>query len=202
MRKTALVVALAFLLGAMAWGEIEIGGGLAPSGNFLNDSTKVFHVGYSFLWLFYAAYDGMILPPYSVQQLLTSGFGTGSISEGYFRPGFLNTFNAGIRPTFGPVSLMASVGINQLYVYRQGADNLNVPPIGVNLKLGAGFRLAKWLGLTVTGMTVFGDFNDLSDTLKAVASKATTEEQKFVQQEALDRILNNLFPAITLNLYL
>lgn len=207
-RKTALVVALLLLLGGSAWAELELGLGIAPpigdvpaqaqTGSFFTDATKVLHAGLSFWWLFYAGYDGLILPPYSVQQL-TSGIdtGTGQVTDGYFRPGFLNTFNVGIRPRIGPISIMASVGINQLYVYRQDADGLASPPLGVNVKAGAGLRFAKWIGLSATVMSVFGDVKEMTDTFNALGGS-----DPFLAKQAEDKLLNNLFPVITLNLYL
>jgi hypothetical protein len=207
-KRTALVLAVLLCLGASAWAEIELGVGIAPplgeipagasSGNFFNDATKVMHVGYSFLWLFYASYDGLVLPPYSVSQMTSSiDNSNGNFLPGYLRPGFLNTFNVGIRPRIGPVSVMASIGINSLYVYKAAADGLQLPPVGVNLKLGVGMRLAKWFGITATGTSVFSDFQELTSTLDALTGSDT-----YLKQIAQDRILNNLFPTVCLVLYL
>jgi hypothetical protein len=207
-RKAMLLIAVFLLLGTFAWAELELGLGIAPpmgnvpqeaqTGNMFGDATKVIHAGWSFWWLFYASYDGFILPPYSVAQLTSvMDTSTGSYSSGYYRPGFLNTFNLGIRPRIGPISVLATVGINQLYVYKQGPDGLEVPPVGVNLRLGAGLRFANWIGVTVTGTTVFADFAELSSTLNALGGN-----DPFLKQMAQDRILNNLFPAVLMTLYL
>jgi len=180
MRKGIILAALlAVMVAAPAIAELELGFGIAPpigdipagaeGETFFDDATKVLHAGYSFLWLFYACYDGLVLPPYAVSSMTsTLDTSTGSYSSGYYRPGFLNTFSLGIRPRIGPFSIMAAVGINQLYVYKEGEDELDIPPVGVHLKLGAGFRFAKWLGISVTGTTVFSDFDSLSATLEAL----------------------------------
>jgi hypothetical protein len=184
-----------------------VGVGIAPplgtipseaSQGFFNDSTKVLHAGYSFAWLFYASYDGLILPPYAVSQMTGSmDTTTGTWSPGYYRPGFLNTFNVGIRPRIGPLRLSATIGANSLYIFRQGPDALEVPPVGVNLRLGLGLKLGKHLGVMASGTSVFADFEELQTTLTALAGSDT-----YLQQVATDRILNNLFPIVVLSLYL
>jgi len=206
--KAVLAIAMIALVCAGAWAEIEIGLGIAPpigevpeeatTGDVFGDSTKVVHAGYSFLWLFYASYDGLVLPPYSVSQMSGSiDTSSGAYIPGFYRPGFLNTFNVGIRPTIGPLSVIASVGINQMYVYKQEDDGLEIPPVGVNLRVGAGFRLTKWLGLTATGTSVFADFDELSATLDAL-----TGDDTYLQDIAKERILSTLFPIVTLVIYL
>lgn len=206
--KAVLVIAMLVLLGVGAWAELEFGFGIAPplgevpenavSGGFLGDSTQVMHAGYSFLWLFYASYDGLILPPYSVSQMTGSiDTSTGDWSPGYYRPGFLNTFNVGIRPRIGPVTLIATIGANSMYVYKASEDGLEVPPVGVNLRIGAGLRLAKWIGITATGTSVFADFQELSSTLDALGGS-----DQFLKDKAQEQILNNLFPIVTLVIYL
>lgn len=206
-KRVIALMAVLILATIPIFAEIELGVGLAPplgtipseaSQGFFNDSTKVIHAGYSFAWLFYASYDGLILPPYAVSQMTgVMDTTTGSWSPGYYRPGFLNTFNVGIRPRLGPVMISASIGANSLYIYKQGVDGLTVPPIGVNLRVGAGLKLGKILGIMVSGTSVFSDFNDLTTTLKAVAGN-----DAYLQQIATDRILNNLFPTVVLSLYL
>jgi hypothetical protein len=206
-KRIVALMAVLILVTVPIFAEIELGFGLAPSlgtipseasQGFFNDSTKVIHAGYSFAWLFYASYDGFILPPYSVSQMTgVMDTTTGSWSPGYYRPGFLNTFNVGIRPRIGPVMISASIGANSLYIYRQGSDGLTVPPVGVNLRVGAGLKLGKLLGVMVSGTSVFSDFNDLSTTMTAL-----TGNDAYLQQIATDRILNNLFPSVVLSLYL
>jgi hypothetical protein len=195
-----------FLAAIPVVAEMELGIGLAPPigsapegarKGFFEDSTKIFHAGYSFAWLFYASYDALVLPPYAVSQMTgVIDSGTGSWSPGYYRPGFLNTFNLGMRPRIGPVMISASVGANSLYVFRQGPDELKVPPVGVNMRVGAGFKLAKHLGFMVSATSVFSDFSDMTSTLKAL-----TGSDSFLQQKAKDRILNNLFPSAVLSLH-
>jgi hypothetical protein len=209
MRKGIILAALlAVLVAAPAIAELELGFGIAPplgevppgaqSEGFLGDSTKVIHAGYSFLWLFYACYDGLILPPYAVSSM-TGRFdiSQGSYVSGYYRPGFLNTFTLGIRPRIGPIHLMAGIGINQLYVYKQEEDSLELPDIGVHLKLGAGFRFTNWLGVSVTGTTVFSDFDSLMSTLEALSG-----DDEYLQERAMDTILSNLFPSVALVIYM
>lgn len=208
MRRYVVLLALALTLGSGAWAELELGLGIAPpigevpkeakSDDFFGDATKVAHVGYSFWWLFYASYDGFILPPYAVSQLTgTIDVESNGWKPGYFRPGFLNTINVGFRPTLGPLILSTTVGINTLYVYRQLDDELDTPPLGVNLRLGVGLKLAKFLGITLSGTSVFGDPRELVSTLQALGSS-----NEFTQQLAIERILSNLFPSAVISLHL
>ena len=207
MRRSLIAVLMLLFFGTWAaQAEIELGVGLAPpvaevpsdaSGGFFSDSTKVLHAGLSFAWLFYASYDGLILPPYAVSQMTsTVDTGTGSYTPGYFRPGFLNTFDVGFRPRIGNVMILAAVGVNTMYIWHQDQDQLTVPEVGVNLRLGAGLRFGI-LGIMLSGTTVFADFNELGNTLDGL-----TSSDSFVRRNATDKILNNLFPVAVLSLYL
>jgi len=208
MRKSVFLAVVLFLAtGIGAFAEIELGVGIAPpigtvpdnasSGGPLGDSTIVFHAGYSFWWLFYGSYDGFVLPPYAVSQMTgTIDTTTNSVSTGYYRPGFLNTFNFGIRPRLGPLMISASVGVNSLYIYKGEADGLTAPPLGVNLRVGAGWKFTKNLGLMVSGTSVFADSAELSATLDALSGS-----DAFMKRQAQDRIMSTLFPSVVLSLY-
>lgn len=210
MNKKAMLLAAALLLvSAGAWAEIELGVGIAPpigdvpeevqsqESGFLGNSTLVFHAGYSFWWLFYASYDAFVLPPYSVSQMTGRiDPATGTYTDGYYRPGFMNTYDVGFRPRIGPISLLATVGVNQMYVYRQAEDGMEVPPLGVNLRVGAGIRFAKWIGGVFSATVPFADFQDMSDTLEALGGDDT-----YLSGIASDRIKSNLLPTFTINLY-
>lgn len=207
-KRIVIATLLALALATAASAEIEIGLGIAPpigevpegasSGGFFGDATKIGHVGYSFAWLFYASYDSFVLPPYAVSQMTGKiDVGTGSWLPGYFKPGFLSTINFGIRPSIGPIIITSSVGFNSLYVYRQKEEGLDRPPMGVNFRMGAGLRFGKIFGLVASGTTVFGSFDELTSTFKALG-----DPDPYVQGLAQDRILSNLFPSVILSIYL
>jgi len=208
MRKSVFLAVVLFLAtGIGAFAEIELGIGIAPpigevpedaaSDGLFGDATTVLHAGYSFWWLFYASYDAFVLPPYAVSQMTgTIDPANGGLQPGYYRPGYLNTFNFGIRPRLGPLMLTASIGANSLYIYKGEEDGLEPPPLGVNLRFGAGWKISKHFGLMATGTTVFGSMDELSNTLDALNS-----DNPDVSAAAEDRILANLFPSIVFSLY-
>ncbi|MDP3176292.1 MAG: hypothetical protein Q8M76_00225, partial [Spirochaetaceae bacterium] len=178
----ALVLTL-LLAGTFAWADIELGAGISPplgelpegmpeeAAGPLGNTMVSFHGGYSFAWLFYVSADAFVLPPFVVRNMTSYVDEQGFVKDGQFRPGFLNLINVGIRPKIGPFAVSATVGINNLYLYKSSeiAEDAYSPELGVNLRLGAYFFLSKSLAVTVSGTTVFPDSNALVSTLKAVA---------------------------------
>lgn len=208
MSQKAVTVALALiLLCAPVWAEIELGLGLAPSlidtegrpeeENVLGDFSLSLHAGYSLMWLLYASADSLILPPSLVQSFTSKLDENGFVREGIYRPGMLNLFNVGIRPSFGPVAVMATAGINQLYIYKQDElpDDYEAPTLGVNLRLGAYLFITKNLALTATGTSVFAGFDALISFFKAVAGT-----DAYLRKQSIEYLMNNLYPTIGLTL--
>jgi len=217
-KKLALCAFLILFLSGVAFAELEVGFGIAPplgstsdetsddqtesdsessSGGFFYDNTAVLHAGYSFAWLFYASLDAMMLPPSAVSSM-TGYFNVddGTYKNGVYRPGILSLIDVGIRPRIGPLMLMVTTGINNLYIYQQDElDEEFASSLGVNLRVGLGLKLSKWLGLMVSGTVVFSDFDSMIFTLKALEDPKLTEK-------ATEQLLNNLYPVITLNLHL
>jgi hypothetical protein len=209
MKRAVLCILIIAVLAVMpVAAEIELGVGISPpliekpegageSENPLEDMMLSFHVGYSFLWLFYASADAIMLPPY-VLQSLTSTYDpiTNVQREGIYRPGFINLINVGIRPRIGPIALMASVGINMLYVYKQDElpeDAFDPTGLGVNARVGAYLFLGKNLALTASATTVFANFDELVMTFADLAS-----DDPFLSEWATQRLLSGLYPTIGL----
>lgn len=156
-------------------------GNVQDTGNNL-DSIVGFHVSYSFFHILYTSWDALVMPP-SIVQGWTS----------YYRPGFLNLFDAGVRIFIGPFVGYGEVGTNYLYVY-QGDNPVDANGnLGANLRLGAGLRF-RWWGANISGTAVFSSFKDLSQTLGGLASADTRDI-------SLKRIENSLVPSLNLVLY-
>lgn len=193
MRKSVLITALLVLVLAVAtpvFAELELGISATIDPGQANDPTAEidpipgFHVGYNWWGIFYASWDAMVLPPGLVNEF-----------TGFQRPGFLNLIDAGIRLRIGPIVTYATVGTNNIYVYRQseleGSFN---PEFGANIRVGAGLTFGFW-GVNISGTTVFSSFDRLARTFQAFGG--TPAEQ----QAALDTIINGLIPALNLTLY-
>lgn len=208
-KKLIIFAALFLVLSASLFAEIELGFGIAPPlqeheesmyDGFFYENTGVLHFGYSFWWLFYASYDALLLPPSAVAGMTgTFNEADSSYSSGIFRPGILSLIDVGFRPQIGPILLMATTGINNLYIYKQEELEANTDfeaNLGVNLRLGVGLKINKFLGIMASGTVVFATFDDMSETLKNLAGNDV-----FLATKAEERILNNLYPAIVLNLH-
>ena len=114
-------------------GELELGVSLFPidwgdepnegtwiteeEESFINDWLFGFHVGYGWT-LFYASWDSYVLPPHVIQDMTTLVVDNDIVREGFYRPGFVNFFDVGLRLTlFDMLVGFATLGVNSLYSY-------------------------------------------------------------------------------------
>jgi hypothetical protein len=169
--------------------------------DILDNLIPGFHVGYRFLYLLYASWDALVLPPRIVESMTTRFIqrpdGSTVVQEGYFRPGFLNLIDAGIQIVLGPFVVSAELGVNQVYIYKQ--DELDPRPdanFGANVLVGAGLKFGTW-GITGRAFVVFPDIESAIFTLSSLASS----DNEFAAA-ALDVVLDNLIPQIMVTLYL
>ena len=146
------------------------------------DSIFGFHFGYCWWSIFYASLDSLVMPPPIIQDW-----------TGYYRPGFLNLLDVGVRLFIGPVVGYAELGVNNIYVYKQGEDNLDAAGLGANLRLGLGLKY-KMLGVNVSGTSVFPSVSFMLDVLKGLASDQT-------RNLSLQMIKEGLVPSLNLVLY-
>ncbi len=121
--------------------------------------------------------------------------------QGPYRPGFLNMFDVGIRPQIGPVILMATVGINTIYIHGQNVEGLVDmervnPDLGANLRFGVGWKFDFW-GLMITGTQIYPSFGDITDIFGGIINGSPQE-----RREALNELQSNIVPSIVINLYL
>lgn len=218
MKRFVLLVTMFLVVGGMAFADLELGMGFSPPlgepeiDPFTGEPEEQsgifsFHVGYSFLWLFYAAWDAYVMPPDVMQP-----------QTGFNRPGFVNMYNVGVRPRLGPLMAMATVGINQNYVYRQnepyefgGLNGEYESPIGANMRLGFGWRSPNNWSVMASAVAAYPSIDDLVTTLTILSAEPGTEytnsrgELETVFQEDIDRVvadtLNRLYPTITVSLW-
>ncbi len=206
-----ILILILFIPAFVSASELELGMGYTPMfGEELDDDATFqesgltsFHVGYSFWWLFYASWDSFIMPPYIVESM-TGGFeedpdnpDAGFVRDGYYRPGFLNMFDLGIRLKLGPVLAFAEMGINTLYVYRQEEDNLDIAEgLGANIRLGAGAHFGWW-GVTVSISSIQPSIDQAMTILENISSS-----DPFLQDQAKEMFSETLVPSIMLVLYL
>lgn len=191
MRKAILVAAVLIVVLAVPTfsNELELGLSWTPlPGADQNaeeeaelDSITGFHIAYNWWAVMYASWDSLVMPPFIIQEW-----------TGYKRPGFLNLYDVGLRITLGPIVTYLTVGMNNVYVYKQdqvGFEN----NLGANLRLGAGLKFGWW-GVNASGTAVFPSFEYMGNTLKGLASDATREI-------AVGKIVDALVPSINLTLY-
>ena len=192
MRRTVLTVAVVVLLliisAPVYSNELELGLSWMPVPTDENqtedavDSITGFHVGYVMLNFLYGSWDALVMPPSIISQW-----------TGLYRPGFLNLYDVGIRLQIKPVVVHLGIGLNNVYVYRQGDVQALENNMGANLRLGAGLRF-DWWGIGLTGTAVFPSFDYMVDTLKGLVPDSS-------RQFAMQKIVDSLVPAIALTLY-
>ena len=191
MRKMVLLGALlvlAMFVVAPAFAELELGLSWTPvPANDKNpdaefESIVGFHVAYQWWGIFYATWESMVMPDDIINDF-----------TGYQRPGFLNLFDAGLRLRIGPVIGYATLGTNNIYVYRQSELESFDPGFGANLRLGAGLKFGWW-GVNVSGTSVFPSFEGLTKTLAALGDPDTRDI-------ALEKIVDGLIASINLTFY-
>jgi hypothetical protein len=110
----------------------------------------------------------------------------------YDRPGYLNLYDAGVRFSIGPVIAYAEIGLNSIYVYKQETVGFN-PNFGANLRLGVGARFG-WIGVNVSGTSVFPSFDYMVGTLKGLVSETT-------RKTSLGEIRDTLVPSLNVTMY-
>lgn len=201
-----LVFCLPWTASAKEW---ELGLGYTPmldeeaqDTSFQESSLLSFHLGYSFWWLFYASWDSFILPPFIVESM-TGAFEedpndpeAGFYREGYYRPGFLNMFDVGIRLSLGPVIGFAEMGINTLYVYRQKEDELEIDSgVGANIRLGVGARF-DWWGLTLAISSIQPSLDQTFELIRNL-----TSDDAFTQDKAKEMFADTLVPSLMFVMY-
>lgn len=191
MRKTVLAVAVVMLvmIAAPAFSnELELGLSWTPVpgnedyGEESYDSITGFHIGYVMLNFLYGSWDALVMPPSIISEW-----------TGLYRPGFLNLWDFGVRFQIRPVIASAALGLNNIYVHRQGDIQSLENNFGANLRIAAGLRF-DWWGIGLTGTAVFPSFDFMIDTLRGLFPEST-------RQFALQNIGDALVPSIALTLY-
>ncbi len=191
MRKAAIALlscVVVFCAAPAFSDEIELGLSWTPirvdsvSAEEKNDAISGFHIGYV-LWRFvYFSWDALVIPPSIIEGW-----------TGYYRPGFLNLYDAGVQFYLKPFLLYSEVGLNNVYVYKQGSGQAIQNNFGANLRLGAGLKW-DWIGINLSGTSVFHSFSSMTNTLAELVNKESRER-------AVDKISNTLVPSLNLTLY-
>jgi hypothetical protein len=211
MKRCVLPIAVVLLLlfATPLFADWELGASFTPmsggegdyseNASFFDQSIKGFHFGYTWWRVAYATWDALVMPPQIIYgmtgSLETDDQGNEYYREGYYRPGFLNLFDAGIRLILGPFVVSAGAGVNQLRVYHfQELPDLKTD-LGANLRVALGLKF-DWWGISVSGTSVFPSFDDVVKTVTGLAGS------EFARQKALEAISNNLVPSIVFVMYL
>lgn len=193
MRRNVLLGLLLVVLVAtpqlFAEDNLEVGASFVPTSSPEDEEPLEFiwgsHLGYRFWGIFYAGWDALVVPPHIIQDWTP-----------FYRPGFLNLFDAGLRLDIGPIIGYATLGVNNLYVYRQDEDNLTFnDDLGANLRLGVGLKFNHAWGVSLQGRSIFPSMDDLIYTLRGLGDP---EARPFVVR----RIRDGLIPALVVTLYL
>ncbi len=202
-----LVILVLLALSTPAFSEIELGASFTPAEFLMSEEAKQleqfigaeedfeaivgFHIGYSWWWIFYGSWDAIVMPPWWIYSITV-----GPDSSGTYKPGFLNLMDIGVRPTLGPIMLLAEAGLNNIYIHGQqaeiGIESATEPNFGVNLRLGAGLKFGWW-GITVTGTSVFATFTKMTDVIEGVIESDPL---------AIQYLISSLIPSITVNMHL
>ena len=201
-----LIVVVLLALSAPVFAEIELGASFTPAEYMMSAEIQQlekflgaedvfeaifgFHIGYSWWWLFYGSWDAMVMPPWWVYSITV-----GEEASGIYRPAFLNLFDVGVRPTLGPIMLLAEAGINNIRIYGQeglGVEGAGEANFGVNLRLGAGLMFDSW-SITVTGTSVYNTFDKMVQVIKGVTES---------NPNAIRYLVSSLIPSITFNMHL
>jgi hypothetical protein len=199
-RKILIFMALAgLLLATPVFAEWEFGVGITPiqaeegveTSSFLDQMMISGHVGYSFMWLFYGSIDSIILPPMVTQDLSST-----TEKEGYYRPGYLNLFDVGVRPRIGPILAFVEVGASSLYVYKQEEIPDYEPTVGFNARAGVGLVLKEKWGVTASGTVNFQELEVMTSTFEDLFNGTT-----YQQEQATETLMEKLIPTLTFNLY-
>ena len=201
MKKQLIILSVFLLLitGAVFPGEFDLGITVTPfsmiksedaasteelygleEGSFLQDNSVGLHLGYSFWWLFYTSADFNLVPAWYVKESTSYTSDTGQYVDGVMAPGIVSYFDVGIRPTIGPIVLMAEMGINYLYVHSYYAEEDDTGGgTGVNMRLGAGLRY-KSLLFTLVGTAFFSSVDQMTGTLQNIADGNQMAQDDFI----------------------
>ncbi len=194
MKRFTMLVLVFLILGGVSMfaDELEIGMSVTPvPGETDKEGTEGemevmpgFHFGYSFFGILYASYDALIAPPSMISSM-----------TGFYRPGFINLIDAGLRLKLGSIMLLTTAGVNQLYVHNQ--DDIEggwESDLGANLRAGLGYR-KNHLGVMVSATQTFNNFDAVVDTVGGLFDDARRDN-------AIARLTNGLIPSVVVILYL
>lgn len=195
-KKIGLILSFTLLSSGLFANELELGLSMTP-GSLLykteatasryaaDESLLGFHVGYSFWWLFYASWDSMIVPPWFIEQQ----------TQVYDAAGFMNFYDVGIRPKIGPLYLLATIGVTDLYVHNYYATEQNYESneVGANIRLGVGFVFDVF-SVNIVGTSFYKDFAVMQKTLQALAEGKDPNAQ--------EDFLKTLLPSVGFVLHL
>ncbi len=191
MRKAVFIFGIGLLLGASVPGfsdTLDLGLSWTPvadksiAAQEELDAIRGFHIGYA-LWDFvYFSWDALVIPPSIIEGW-----------TGFYRPGFLNLYDGGIQLYFKPFFFYSEIGLNNVYVYKQGSNQVLQNNFGANLRLGLGLRW-DWIGVNLSGTAVFHSFSSLTSTLAELANRDSRDR-------ALQKIGDAIVPSFNFALY-
>jgi hypothetical protein len=205
-----ILVALLLVLAAPLFAEIELGLSVMPlmeeeaggedqfyqrqSDSFVENAILGFHLGYVQWRFLYGSWDALMMPPRIIEGMTTryeEGESGEFVKKGFYLPGFLNLFDAGIRLKIGPIIGFFEAGVNYLYVYSGANQDTD---FGVNARAGLGLRFGA-LGVTGSGTVVFNDFENMGRVFASLADPNRKDD-------ALEMLMSNLIPSVAVVLYL
>lgn len=184
-----VLIAVVALPGFTIGLEVGLSGTPVPTGEGGAEWIVGAHLGVSPMAILYASWDALVMPPGAISGMTGYVDSEGYWHEGPYLPGFLNLFDVGVKLDISKLVLLAELGVNTIYVYKQ-EDTMD---FGANLRVGAGLKFGAW-GVTVTGTSVFASMDTLVNTLKALVAEST-------RKWAFDRIAGSLVPSIMAVVY-
>jgi len=167
-------------------------------GGFFQDNILGLHVGYSLAWLFYASLDANIMPAWWIKNATEFSDEAGELHQGIFAPGIISFLDIGIRPTFGPVILMAELGINYLYIHSyynvdpQTGAELAGGKMGFNFRVGVGYEFEPF-SISLLGTSVYSSFDVMKEALAGVAKG---------NKMAIEKLSESLIPSLAFYIHL
>ena len=190
MRKTAFIFAICFVfIGAPAFSDvIELGLSWTPvssdsvSAEEELDWIRGFHIGYVIWDFVYISWDALVIPPTVIEGW-----------TGFYRPGFLNLYDAGVQFYFKPFLLYGELGLNSVFVHNQGSSQALRNNFGANLRLGGGLKW-DWIGINLSGTAVFHNIEALTSALGDLVRKESREQ-------AAEKLGNAFIPSLNVALY-
>lgn len=167
-------------------------------GGFFQDNLLGLHAGYSLAWLFYASIDANIMPAWWIKKATQYSDADNNLVQGIYAPGFITLVDAGIRPTLGPIILMAELGINYLYIHSaynkdpETGASLGGGSAGFNLRIGVGYKFGPF-SVTLVGTSVYSSFEMMTNTISEVFDG---------NQMAIDNLKQSLVPSLAFYMHL